>query len=147
MFQKLALSAVFVVLLTVSAVAQDQRLEGEVKNLLTGGADTVTMKLKTTDKGPLLTGEFGCNELFGRFALSGLVRDDDSGSTSYVFQGDLHLGNDGSSWEEGTTFPFAITICFEDGKITGVYSIGKNGNAYESTVPQMGTLDLRRVRR
>lgn len=136
---------------SISEVAgQDQtiiKLEGEVNNLTVGKSDTVTMKLRNSNNGPMITGEFGCQDLFGRFALKGLsVTHQEEDTKSFVFEGSLHLGNDGSNWKPDTTLPFNMTLMLGGDSVTGVYMIGKNGNQYANLIPQMGSLKMRRER-
>ena len=120
-------------------------LEGTVHNLTVGKSDGVAIRLRHTTNGPIITGVFDCNQLYGSFALNGQVLKNAQRRTiSMCFEGKLNLGNDGSNWETGTTFPFTITLFLDGGTIKGVYFIGKNGNKVEATIPQMGTLQLKR---
>lgn len=147
MIHRMLLSTALVLVVALGIHAgelETMNFQGEVKNFTVNETDTVKLKIKQGPNGPLVTGEFGCNQLFGRFALAGLEVEKDGPATTrqFSFQGQLHLGNDGSGFAEGTSKPFTMTLLLSGNQIEGVYHIDHGSNY----VPQMGTVRMTHTR-
>jgi hypothetical protein len=124
---------------------ESQKFEGTVRNLSVDKTDTVTISLRQGSDRLMVTGEFGCERLFGRFAISGTWIDapERGPGRCACLRGKLYLGNDGSGFPEDSSVDWLVTLCKNGDTIEGVYAI-QSIDSVNGSLPQMGTLKLRR---